>query len=301
MPELNFAWLEITGKCQLRCEHCYAESGPQGTHGSMSPSDWHRVIDQLASYGVTMVQFIGGEPMLHPDLPVLVERALDQGLRVEIFSNLVHVPATLWPLLERAGVSLATSYYSDDPAEHSAITGRPSHARTKANVAEAVRRDIPVRAGVIDLRKGQRVAAAQRELVTLGVQEIGVDRLRQVGRGVRESRPDTSQLCGRCTSGVIAISPDGAVWPCVFSRWLPVGNVMDAALADILASPQAQQVRSELEADFAAREPGTAGKGKKDPCDPQCGPSCGPACAPSCWPTGTGPCTPNGGCQPNYD
>ncbi|MGW0705690.1 radical SAM protein [Streptomyces sp. NPDC002643] len=301
MRELNFAWLEITGKCQLTCEHCYAKSGPQGTHGTMGPSDWHRVIEQLASCGVTMVQFIGGEPMLHPDLSVLVEHALDQGLRVEIFSNLVHVPAALWPLLERDGVSLATSYYSDDPDEHAAITGRPSHARTKANVAEAVRRNIPVRAGVIDLRQEQRVAAAQRELVTLGVQEIGVDRLREVGRGVRESGPDTSQLCGRCTSGVIAISPDGAVWPCVFSRWLPVGNVMDATLADILTSPEAQQVRSELEAGFAERESVAAGKGQKDPCDPQCGPSCGPACNPSCWPTGAGPCTPNGGCQPNYD
>jgi hypothetical protein len=36
-------------------------------------------------------------------------------------------------------------------------------------------------------------------------------------------------------------------------------------------------------------------------CDPKCGPSCGPSCNPQCWPTGTGPWTPNGGCQPNYD
>ncbi|MCU1287698.1 MAG: hypothetical protein JWO13_4048, partial [Acidobacteriales bacterium] len=24
---LRFLWLEITGRCQLRCRHCYSESG----------------------------------------------------------------------------------------------------------------------------------------------------------------------------------------------------------------------------------------------------------------------------------
>ncbi|MDT3397340.1 radical SAM protein [Streptomyces sp. B1866] len=301
MSDLRFAWLEITGKCQLFCEHCYADSGPQGTHGTMGTHDWQRVIGQLAHCGASMVQFIGGEPTLHPALPELISHALDRGLRVEVFSNLVHVPTAVWPVLERDGVSVATSYYSDDPAEHAALTGRPSHARTKANIAEALARGIPLRAGVIDIRQGQRAPQARQELAALGVQEVRVDRLRQVGRGVRTSQPDASQLCGRCASGVIAISPDGTVWPCVFSRWLPIGNVMDAALADILAGPEVRQVRSRLAAEFAARKPVVAGDGKKDPCDPQCGPSCGPACDPSCWPTGTGPCTPNGGCQPNYD
>jgi len=68
-------WLEITGNCQLRCEHCYAESGPQGTDGAMTMADWARVIDQVTALGATMVQFIGGEPTLHRGLPDLVRRA----------------------------------------------------------------------------------------------------------------------------------------------------------------------------------------------------------------------------------
>jgi MoaA/NifB/PqqE/SkfB family radical SAM enzyme len=300
VPELRFAWLEITGKCQLACGHCYADSGPGGDHGSMRVDDWRRVIGELAAFGVTMVQFIGGEPMLHPDLLVLIEYALGKGLRVEVFSNLVHVPAAAWPVLERVGVSLATSYYSDDPAEHAGITGRPVHARTRSNVAEAVSRGIAVRAGVIDVLPNQRVGAAQRELALLGVPLTGTDRVREVGRGVRGGRSDTSQLCGHCTSGVVAISPHGAVWPCVFSRWLPVGNVLEASLADILGGPETERILTGLEEDFAARKPAVAGEGT-ELCDPQCGPACGPACHPSCWPTGAGPCTPNGGCQPNYD
>ncbi|MBO0880190.1 MAG: radical SAM protein [Mycobacterium sp.] len=64
--ETSFLWLEITGRCQLACVHCYADSGPAGTHGSMRRADWLRVMDQAARMGVRMVQFIGGEPTLHP-------------------------------------------------------------------------------------------------------------------------------------------------------------------------------------------------------------------------------------------
>jgi hypothetical protein len=136
--------------------------------------------------------------------------ALRRGLLVEVFSNLVHVTDDLWEIFSRPRISLATSYYSDQPEQHAAITGRASYARTKANVAEAVRRGIPLRAGVIDLGDGQRAGHAQKELVDLGVPSVGYDRLRQVGRGVRNQQASTNQLCGHCGDGVAAISPDGA-------------------------------------------------------------------------------------------
>jgi sulfatase maturation enzyme AslB (radical SAM superfamily) len=56
----SFLELEIAGFCQLKCVHCYAESGPDGGRGTMTTGDWERVIDQAAAIGVKMVQFIGG-------------------------------------------------------------------------------------------------------------------------------------------------------------------------------------------------------------------------------------------------
>ncbi|MCP3800356.1 radical SAM protein [Allokutzneria sp. A3M-2-11 16] len=295
MQELRFVWLEITGKCQLACEHCYADSGPKGTDGAMQPTDWRRVIEETARLGGRMVQFIGGEPTLHRSLPELVNHALAAGVEVEVFSNLVHVPSPLWEVFAQPGVRLATSYYSDDAAEHASITkGRGSHARTKANIAEALRRSIPLRVGLIDVQDGQRVDQARAELDALGVTEIGLDRLRQVGRGVRDQKPSLDQLCGNCARGQIAVAADGAVWPCVFSRWMPVGNVRTAPLAEILAGPAMVSTTAQLEEHFGPVM-------SPRPCDPQCGPNCSPACLPSCWPTGTGPCGPKRGCQPNYD
>ncbi|MGH3693931.1 MAG: hypothetical protein ACRDRX_08095 [Pseudonocardiaceae bacterium] len=124
-----------------------------------------------------------------------------------MFSNLVHVTDELWQVFSRPGVSLATSYYSDDPAQHAAITGRRSYARTKANIAKAVRLEISLRVGLIDLGDGQRTEAARQELLDLGVSSVGYDLLRQVGRGVRDQRASVEQLCGNCGNGVAAISP----------------------------------------------------------------------------------------------
>lgn len=291
--QVSFAWLEITRKCQLRCDHCYADSGPAGSHGDMTAEDWGEVIDQLAELGARMVQFIGGEPTLHRALPDLVHRALDRGLTVEVFTNLVHLAPPLWEVFSRTGVQLATSYYSDNPEQHDQITrGRRSHERTRANIVEAVRRSIPLRVGVIDIGEQQRVRQAVAELRALGVDgEVQVDHLRQVGRGVRNQGPDLAQLCGQCGNGKVAIAPDGSVWPCVFSRWLPVGNVREESLADILAGPRMTETASVLETEFAQRP---ANPCVPNMCDPQCGPSCSPACRPA------GNCTPAGACTPDY-
>ncbi|MCP9210924.1 radical SAM protein [Streptomyces sp. NEAU-Y11] len=251
-------WLDLTRKCQLRCGPCFNSSGPEGTHGTMTRQDWISVIDQAAEAGVRRVTLIGGEPTLHPDGVFLVERALKLGLSVELYSNLVHLSPDWWRILRRTGVSLATSYYSDRAKEHNAVTGRPSHARTLANIRKAVRLGIPVRAGIVATTDTQRVDEARRELEALGVKRISVDHVRPFGRGSEGAAPDVSGLCGRCGSGRASIGPDGGVSPCVFSAgWMGVGNVQDMPLAAILGGD------AMTEANVAIRA--AAGS---DPCDP---------------------------------
>lgn len=167
-------------------------------------------------------------------------------------------------------------------------------------IAEAVRRAIPIRVGIIDVHNGQRVNEAARELRELGVFEIGMDRLRQVGRGQRNQAADVDQLCGRCAGDVLAISPEGNVWPCVFARWLPVGNVRELGLAAILGGQKLPPVRAMLADRFAGRrEPGGGDTRSCFPdCSPACQPNCSPSCSPSCRPANN--CTPVGNCWPNY-
>lgn len=234
---IKYLACELTGRCQLRCVHCYADSAPGGDHGIMTDGDWLRVIDEAAMLGIGMIQFIGGEPTMRPALGEFVKHTLSAGLRVEVFTNLFHMTDTLWALAERPGVSLATSYYSDLASQHDSVTKRPgSHAGTRANIAEAVRREIPIRVSIVDRGDGQRVSAARTELTNLGVTRIKVGHQRAVGRGEPTGSPDLSQLCGRCGQGV-AVGSDGDVTPCVIGRWLVVGNVRQGSLRDIVDGP----------------------------------------------------------------
>lgn len=242
--------LELTQKCQLACIHCYSESAPHRGHGLMSGADWRALIDDAAEIGVEQVQFIGGEPTLHPECAALVNYALAAGLRVEVFTNLAHVRSSWWSLFRRPGVSVATSYYSDDAAEHDAVTGqRGSHARTRANIAKAVRLGVRLRASIVDLGV---VDAARRDLESLGVKQIRVGPVQEIGRA-RGQRPEAeASLCGHCGQDRVAVNSDGDVTPCVMMRWLRVGNVRDTGLKDVVA---------DLRAWFVAHR-------EQDTCDP---------------------------------
>ncbi|SNQ51540.1 conserved hypothetical protein [Frankia canadensis] len=235
-PRMQRLWLELTGRCNLTCTHCYASAGPTGDHGTMKTVDWFAVIDAAAELGVEQVTMIGGEPTLHPALPDLVGRALDAGLTVEIYSNLVRVPDRLWPTLMRPGVSIATSYYAADPAEHDRITGRTgSYALTRATIIEVLRREIPLRVNIVGTGDSTAVDQAHSALLALGVRTITRDEVRPVGRAGTLDDPGEAGTCGRCGHGRAAISPEGIVTPCVFSRRAPAGNVRVQTLAEILA------------------------------------------------------------------
>jgi MoaA/NifB/PqqE/SkfB family radical SAM enzyme len=243
-PEIRaFLELEITGLCQLRCTHCYADSGPQGGPGTMTPENWEHVIDQAAAIGVSMVQFIGGEPTLDPSLTRLTRHALAAGLKAYVYSNLVHVTPELWELFSQPGVSLGTSWYSADENTHAKITSsRASHARTAANIAEAIARGIFVRAAIVEVTEGQDTERAASYLRGLGVTDIRIRPQQELGRAARDGNAqDTAQLCGRCGENRAAIMADGRLTPCVVSRWLDCGNVKTTPLAGIFASPAWQR------------------------------------------------------------
>ncbi|MGW1073235.1 radical SAM/SPASM domain-containing protein [Streptomyces sp. NPDC002537] len=285
----HYLWLDMTRKCQLECTHCYNGSGPQGGHGAMSRDDWVEVLDQAAKVGVENVTLIGGEPMMYPHTIEIADHALALGIRVEVYSNLVHVTDTWWTLLQREGMSLATSYYSNKATEHNKITGRPSHARTRANVIKAIELGVPIRAGIVGDNE-QVIEAAKTDLKSIGVTRIGTDHIREFGRASCGQKPDASNLCGGCGDGRASIDPSGNVSPCVLSTWMGVGNVREDSLASILSGPALSGAVDSL------REVWGWGKGKDKDSDQGQNQPCNPDCVPKnpCDPR----CEPNDACRP---
>ncbi|MFD4795007.1 radical SAM/SPASM domain-containing protein [Streptomyces anulatus] len=296
--KLKHLELEITGRCQLACTHCYAESGPTQGHGSMTPANWMALIDEAVRLGTKSVQFIGGEPTLHPAFAELVTHALNGGLAVRVYSNFYRVKPEHWDLYTNPRVSLATSYYSDQAAEHDAITGRDgSHALTRGNIVEAVRRNIPLKVAIIRLHDDQRTAEARVEMLQLGVHQVRTDDVRAIGNAAteRSTLPSTSALCGKCGDDKAAVLPDGTVAPCVMARFLPAGTVQGGTLANVLDSEAWKQIT------------GSIRRTSQDGCTPDedsCMPSPGASPITACNPNKDGSdCAPaeTTACAPKYD
>ena len=71
-------------KCNIDCGYCneYDKVSPPVPTEAML-----RRIDHLATLGTSVVAFSGGEPMLHPDLDVLIRRIRSHGMMAGLITN----------------------------------------------------------------------------------------------------------------------------------------------------------------------------------------------------------------------
>jgi MoaA/NifB/PqqE/SkfB family radical SAM enzyme len=237
--DLSFLWLEITAKCNLLCSHCYAESGPRGDlHGNMAYGDWTRVIDEAAELGCRSVQFIGGEPTLHPRLADLVDHANHRSFAfIEVQTNATRLGQDLMGCLKRSGAHVSTAFYSDDPAIHEDVTqGKGSWQRTVTGIETVLAAGLPLRVGVVETDRNQgHTPRAIAFLHTLGVRNINQERMRGIGRGelVQLGTPGEryEELCGQCWKGKLCVTSSGTVFPCPLSRATDLGAVKSGLLS----------------------------------------------------------------------
>jgi MoaA/NifB/PqqE/SkfB family radical SAM enzyme len=291
---LEFLWLELTHQCNLRCVHCYADSSPEMVERDLLRlEDYLRAMADAGALGCRQVQFIGGEPTLNRGLPAMIAEArrLDYEL-VEVYTNLIALPEKLLEAMVEHRVSVATSFYSANPAEHDAITTvAGSHRRTVANIRRVLGAGLTLRVGLVPVGDPPPdTVAAEAFLRELGVTEVRRDRVRGVGRATEAC--SMGELCGGCAGDVLAIGPDGIVAPCVMSRAWQVGSILERPLGEILDSDALRETRAAIRA--ATRDAIAAMQSSCGPNDPNCYPNCSPM-------TNCTPCAPNGGnkCQPS--
>ncbi|MHB8111623.1 MAG: radical SAM protein, partial [Syntrophorhabdaceae bacterium] len=77
-----------TKRCNLRCVHCYAFAQDENYRGDeLSTAEGKALIDDCAEFGVPVILFSGGEPVLREDLPELIDHAVKKGIRAVISTN----------------------------------------------------------------------------------------------------------------------------------------------------------------------------------------------------------------------
>ncbi len=94
----------ITRACNLRCMHCYANA-KDGSDDRITHSAAKRVIDDLSDFGVPVLLFSGGEPLLREDIIELIRYAVKKGIRAVLSTNGTLITEDMAERLRDAGIS----------------------------------------------------------------------------------------------------------------------------------------------------------------------------------------------------
>lgn len=97
----------LVRECNYKCRFCYAHFADASAR--LPLDDSVRVLRELAHNGVYRVNFAGGEPLLHRDLPHLVRTTVELGMRASIISNGTRITRRFLestaPYLSQLGIS----------------------------------------------------------------------------------------------------------------------------------------------------------------------------------------------------
>jgi AdoMet-dependent heme synthase len=272
------AHLDITYRCNERCEHCYLEHDDKG---EMSTSEIRGLLDQMADAGVFFLTISGGEPFLRRDCFAIIEHARRLLFNVKLKTNGILIREKEAARLRELGIEqIQISVYSHRPEIHDAITKvRGSLHRTLAAVRFLKSQGLRVGIANVLMRGNSDDTEAVRRVATeLGASytldptvtpmmsgDTGVLRLRvaadELGEVFRNpnfvgnveefcappAAVDDSVMDGLpCSAGhtLCYVTPYGDVFPCVQFP-LPCGNIRHQRFVDIWRdSPAFAEVRS---------------------------------------------------------
>ncbi|MEX1297804.1 MAG: 12,18-didecarboxysiroheme deacetylase [Desulfotignum sp.] len=95
----------MTRRCNLKCVHCYAQSEDISYDNELTHDQAIAMMDDLADFGVPVLLFSGGEPLVHPRLVEYAQYAVSKGMRAVISTNGTLITKEKAQTLKQIGLS----------------------------------------------------------------------------------------------------------------------------------------------------------------------------------------------------
>jgi Fe-coproporphyrin III synthase len=95
----------MTRRCNLKCVHCYARSEDISYDNELTREQALSMMDDLADFGVPVLLFSGGEPLVHPRLVEYAQYAVSKGMRAVISTNGTLITKEKATVLKQIGLS----------------------------------------------------------------------------------------------------------------------------------------------------------------------------------------------------
>jgi pyruvate-formate lyase-activating enzyme len=181
-PICSVLHLHPLRRCNLQCHHCYSDSSPQA--GELMAAELAlETISRAAQWGYTALSVSGGEPMLYPWLPELLEHAKQAGMSTSLVTNglLCRTPADIRKLRAADTVTVSIDGLS---ANHDRMRARDG---AFAGACLAIRRlvdaGVPTRIGCgLTGDNAEEVEELIAQAIAWGVQGISFHVVERAGR-----------------------------------------------------------------------------------------------------------------------
>ncbi len=240
-PSLRYVEIQITGRCDKACRHCYL--GPP-VDRDMEPETFSAILGELSSMQGLKVMVSGGEPACHPRFMEMAEILPAYPLRAVLITHGEWIGAAQAARLRACFHQVQVSL-DGLQAGHDALRGAGSFGRATAAIRALRNAGVSVSAGTMVHDKNLDQFETMSDLVReLGVQEWDIDVPCPAGRWVhdggmggllREMSEKIRHAYGggyhggsaglACGSHLMTVGPDGAAAKCGFYLDHPTGYI----------------------------------------------------------------------------
>lgn len=251
---IDFAWIEVTNVCNLKCIHCYNEKSNIKKR-VLSLREFKHIVDELCAFGIKKIQLIGGEPFIIGKLLLfqMMDYLSSKVETFELFTNgtLNTKEDLLYIKAHYPNAHLATSLHSYIKEEHERVTQtKGSYNKSLTNIRNAKELQIPIRyvgtlIGCIKVGNELEFGPhSRRDFIRLS----GNANLKLYDDNLLKQRIITEETFKfvnlkerldivyneNCFSTHIYIGSDLEVYPCPMERRVSHGNLRGAKLKDLL-------------------------------------------------------------------
>ncbi|MGD8397545.1 MAG: radical SAM protein, partial [Anaerolineae bacterium] len=180
--------LHFTSACNLRCRHCYVAAG-RPADDELTTEEWLLVIRELAEQRVFNIFVNGGEPLVRPDIMVLLDELARHPFVVRLFTNGTLVTDTVADQLLERGLGRITVSLDGPTAEiHDWIRGTGAFERAISGIRRLVQRGAEVNLSVTAMASNHaHMPDIVRLARDLGVESVVVNGLFVTGRAAQSN------------------------------------------------------------------------------------------------------------------
>lgn len=121
-------YMEITSLCNLRCIHCYNDSGK--SNQTINLDTFKTVFNQFEKSPGFSVTISGGEPLLHPQIWDILSYTCQKGIDSLMITNATLIDKEVAEKIAKLGIKVQVSLNGATENEHDILCGHGNYKKT---------------------------------------------------------------------------------------------------------------------------------------------------------------------------